>query len=152
MRRARIIEEGGGYYHVMSRIVDRRMVIDDSKKGILRRVMREMEGFSGVEIVTYAILDNHFHILLSMKSSSATATISEPSAKQAHVPRPSSAPIRPKNRPPGEPCPSDAAEWRRPSQRHATNRLQHPQLRTRHPPPHENTASTARKVCPFPDL
>ncbi len=64
MRRARIIEEGGGYYHVMSRIVDRRMVIDDSEKGTLRYLMRGMEGFSGVEIVTYAILDNHFHILL----------------------------------------------------------------------------------------
>jgi len=64
MRTARIVEEGGGYYHVMSRIVDRRMVIDDSEKGILRYLMRGMEGFSGVEIVTYAILDNHFHILL----------------------------------------------------------------------------------------
>ena len=64
MRRARIIEEGGGYYHVMSRIVDRRMVIDDSEKGTLRYLMRGMEGFSGVEIVTYAILDNHFDILL----------------------------------------------------------------------------------------
>ena len=64
MRTARIVEEGGGYYHVMSRIVDRRMVIDDSEKGILRNLMRGMEGVSGVEIVTYAILDNHFHILL----------------------------------------------------------------------------------------
>jgi len=63
MRRARIVEEGGGYYHVMSRIVDRRMVIDDGEKGTSRRVMRGMEGFSGVEIVPYAILDNHFHIL-----------------------------------------------------------------------------------------
>ena len=60
MRRARIVEEAGGYYHVMSRIVDRRMVIDDSEKGTLRYLMRGMEGFSGVEIVTYAILDNHY--------------------------------------------------------------------------------------------
>ena len=60
MRGARIIESGGAFYHVMSRIVDRRRVIDDTEKGIFHRLMRAMEGFSGVEVVTYAIMESHF--------------------------------------------------------------------------------------------
>lgn len=64
MRGARVKESGRACYHVMSRVVDRRMVIDDGEKEIFGRLMRAMEGFSGVQVVTHATLDNHFHILL----------------------------------------------------------------------------------------
>ena len=32
MRRARIVEEGAAYYHVMSRVVDRRFVFDEGER------------------------------------------------------------------------------------------------------------------------
>ena len=43
MRDARIKEEGPGYYHVVSRVVDRRMVFDDPEKERFCRIMRATE-------------------------------------------------------------------------------------------------------------
>jgi len=64
MRTARIVEEGAAYYHITSRVVDRRYVFDDAEKERVRKMMRAVEGFTGCEIRTYAILSNHWHILL----------------------------------------------------------------------------------------
>jgi REP element-mobilizing transposase RayT len=40
------------------------MVFDDLEKERFRRLMRRVEAFSGVQVLTYAVLDNHFHLLL----------------------------------------------------------------------------------------
>ena len=64
MRAARIKEKTGAYYHIMSRVIDRQMLLDHVQKERFRRTMRAVEGFSGVQILTYTILDNHWHALL----------------------------------------------------------------------------------------
>lgn len=64
MRSARIKAEGAGYYHVMSRVIERRMALGEREKEYLCRLMRKVEAFSGVQILTYTILTNHFHVLL----------------------------------------------------------------------------------------
>jgi len=64
MRTSRIKEEGAGYYHIMSRVVDRRMALNTAEKERFRTIMRSMEAFSGCRVLTHAILDNHFHALL----------------------------------------------------------------------------------------
>jgi REP element-mobilizing transposase RayT len=64
MRTARIVEDGAAYYHMMSRVVDRRRVFDDGEKELFRKTMRAVEGFSGAQILTWTALENHFHILL----------------------------------------------------------------------------------------
>ena len=64
MRTARIVDEGAAYYHITSRVVDRRYVFDDAEKERVRKTMRAVGGFTGCEIRTYAILSNHWHILL----------------------------------------------------------------------------------------
>lgn len=64
MRVPRIKEPVGGYYHVLSRVVDRRMALDDNEKERFRKLMRRTEAFSGAHILTYSVLDNHFHILI----------------------------------------------------------------------------------------
>jgi REP element-mobilizing transposase RayT len=66
MRHARIKAEGEGCYHIVSRIVDRNFRLDDSEKEIFRGLMRRVEAFCGVHVLTYAILSNHFHILLEV--------------------------------------------------------------------------------------
>ena len=63
MRSSRIKAEGLGYYHCMSRVVDRRMILGDVEREKFRDLMRGAETFCGVRVVTYAILSNHFHIL-----------------------------------------------------------------------------------------
>ena len=66
MRHARVKVEGTGCYHVVSRIVDRNFRLDDKEKEIFRRMMRRAEIFSGVKILTYAIMSNHFHLLVEV--------------------------------------------------------------------------------------
>ncbi len=64
MRRPRIKVKGEGFYHVVSRIGGRRFLIDDREKGILLGMIRAAAGFSGVDVCTYALMDNHFHLLV----------------------------------------------------------------------------------------
>ena len=64
MRVARIIGEGEAFYHILSRIVDRRLILDDVEKERFRRLMRAVEAFSGCQVLTWACLSNHWHICL----------------------------------------------------------------------------------------
>jgi REP element-mobilizing transposase RayT len=64
MRRPRIKVDGEGIYHVVSRIGGRRFLLDDKEKGILLGLIRRAAAFSGVEVYTYAMMDNHFHLLV----------------------------------------------------------------------------------------
>jgi hypothetical protein len=49
MRTARIVEEGAGYYHVISRVVGRAFVFhDDTERGRFRKILRAVEWYSGV--------------------------------------------------------------------------------------------------------
>ena len=57
-------EEGPAAYHCMTRVVAGERLIDDPAKEILRRQLWFVAEFCGVEILTYAILSNHFHILV----------------------------------------------------------------------------------------
>jgi REP element-mobilizing transposase RayT len=66
MRTARILGEEGSWYHCVSRIVDRQMRVSKDEKERFRNIMRRVEEFSGVRILTHSILDNHFHILLEV--------------------------------------------------------------------------------------
>jgi len=63
MRTARVKLEDGGYYHCLSRVVDRRMAFGRDEKEMFRRMLRKVAEFSGVKIMTYAVMSNHFHIL-----------------------------------------------------------------------------------------
>ena len=62
----RIIGDAGAVYHCISRVVDRQMVLGDVEKEKFRALMRKVEGFSGVRVLTYAVLSNHFHILVQV--------------------------------------------------------------------------------------
>ena len=64
MRQPRVKVDGEGFYHVVSRIGGRRFLIDDAEKGILLGMIRAAAVFSGVELYTYAVMSNHFHLLV----------------------------------------------------------------------------------------
>ncbi|MCE9616601.1 MAG: transposase [Lentisphaerae bacterium] len=64
MRAARIKELGPSYYHVISRVVDRRMAFDPDEKERFRKLMRACESFCALQVLTWSVLDNHFHIVL----------------------------------------------------------------------------------------
>ena len=53
----------GASYHIMSRTAGGERLFGEMEKEALRRLMWRMARFCGLEIRTYAVMDNHFHIL-----------------------------------------------------------------------------------------
>ena len=64
MRKLRTKNDGEGFYHVTSRCVDRTFRFNDADKERIVGQMKRMGAFCGVEIGTYIVMSNHFHILL----------------------------------------------------------------------------------------
>lgn len=67
MRTARIKvvpEEGEAVYHCMTRVVNGERLIDEPAMEVLRKQLWLAAEFCGVQILTYAILSNHFHVLV----------------------------------------------------------------------------------------
>ncbi len=53
-------------YHVISRVVDRRLIFQRDEKEHFRKLMRMHEAFSGCRVLAYCIMGNHFHMLLEV--------------------------------------------------------------------------------------
>lgn len=72
MRRARWLNlraKSGGkpvFYHVISRVVERRFAFGPVEKEKFRTLMRMQEKFTGCRIVSYCLMCNHFHVLLEV--------------------------------------------------------------------------------------
>jgi hypothetical protein len=77
MRTARLLGTGRSFYHVMSRVVDRRKVFEAKDKEIFRKILRNQEAFTGVRIVTYCLMSNHFHLLLEVPDRETLAPLDE---------------------------------------------------------------------------
>jgi REP element-mobilizing transposase RayT len=69
MRQPRIKEDpavGEAVYHCMTRVVNKERLFDDPAREILRRQLWLVAEYCGVEVLTYAILRNHFHVLVKV--------------------------------------------------------------------------------------
>lgn len=55
-----------GFYHCLSRVVDRNFVFQVHEREVFRTVLRQVEAFSGLRVVTWTILSNHFHLLVEV--------------------------------------------------------------------------------------
>ena len=77
MRTSRLLGEGRSFYHVMSRVVDRRMVFKAKDKEVFRKILRNQEAFTGVRVVTYCLMSNHFHLLLEVPERESLAPLDE---------------------------------------------------------------------------
>ncbi|MCU0752209.1 MAG: transposase [Akkermansiaceae bacterium] len=53
-------------YHCISRVVDRRFVLDGREREQFRMCMRMQENFSGCRVLSYCVMSNHFHVLLEV--------------------------------------------------------------------------------------
>ncbi len=65
MRHRRIkVASGFGVYHCITRTVNGEFLFDAEAKERLRKQMWQVADFSGVEVLTYCLMSNHFHILV----------------------------------------------------------------------------------------
>ncbi|NCD32589.1 MAG: hypothetical protein EOL87_04135 [Spartobacteria bacterium] len=64
MKTKRIKRSELAYYHCMTRVVGRDMILGDIEKELLRLLIRKTEAFTGVRVLTYALMTNHIHLLL----------------------------------------------------------------------------------------
>lgn len=61
----RIVGEGTACYHCMSRIVaGERLLEGAEEKEVFCRMLDEVAVFCGVEVLTFAVMSNHFHLLV----------------------------------------------------------------------------------------
>jgi len=64
MRNKRILADGLGVYHCMSRSVNGEAFFDSREKEVLRKMIHQVADFSGVEVLTFCLMNNHFHLLV----------------------------------------------------------------------------------------
>ena len=67
MRKNRGIEQNR-CYHLVSRLAHRAFFLDDEEKDRAVALMRRVEEFSGVVVLAYAFMSNHFHIFIYVPS------------------------------------------------------------------------------------
>jgi len=77
MRGTRIIGDGIAFYHCVSRVVDRRKVFEGRDKEVFRKIMRNLERFMGVRVVTYCLMGNHFHLLVEVPDRESLSPLTE---------------------------------------------------------------------------
>ncbi|MEI6106323.1 MAG: transposase [Opitutae bacterium] len=53
-------------YHCMTRVVNKERLFDDTAREVLRRQLWLVAEYCGIEVLTYAILSNHFHVLVKV--------------------------------------------------------------------------------------
>jgi len=63
MGQRRITGAGAAHYHCMSRIVGGERLLGDREKEVLRGMLWQVAEFCGVQILTYVVMSNHFHVL-----------------------------------------------------------------------------------------
>lgn len=74
MRRPRIKVDSAqatAVYHCMSRTVNGERLFDDTAKEVLRKQLWQVADFCGVEVLTYTIMENHFHVLVRVPAGAA---------------------------------------------------------------------------------
>jgi len=81
-KQQRIILPGGGAYHAVSRVVDRNFVFGPIEKEVFRSMIRRLESFLEVRVLTYCLMSNHFHLLLEVPDPESIAPLSADSLRK----------------------------------------------------------------------
>jgi len=53
------------------------MVFKAKDKEVFRKILRNQEAFTGVRVVTYCLMSNHFHLLLEVPERESLAPLDE---------------------------------------------------------------------------
>lgn len=68
MRSFRILGQGPCcFYHALSRVIERRFILGEQEQEHFKKLMRAQEAFSGVRVLTWNCMSNHFHMLVAVE-------------------------------------------------------------------------------------
>ena len=62
-------------YHCMTRTVNGEMLFENREKEVLRKMLWQVADFCGVEVLTYCIMSNHFHVLVRVPDGEAVSDV-----------------------------------------------------------------------------
>lgn len=63
--------------HAMSRVVQKRFLMDERGMKEMRRILATQATFAGLDVITFCFLKNHFHILLHIDPEKACMAVSD---------------------------------------------------------------------------
>lgn len=75
--------ESEAAYHCMSRTVNGERLFDPAAREVLRKMLWQVADYCGIQVLTYAILSNHFHLLVRVPLK--TAISDEELLRRYHV-------------------------------------------------------------------
>lgn len=82
----RLVRKGReSVYHVVSRVNGRSFLLKDVEKELFRDLLGRVAGFCGVQVLAYAVLDNHFHLLVRVPGSAGELSDDELRARAALI-------------------------------------------------------------------
>jgi len=67
--------EGEAVYHCMTRTVNGEALLDDLAKEVMRKQLGQIADYCGLEIITYVIMSNHFHVLVRVPQRTAISDV-----------------------------------------------------------------------------
>ncbi|WPJ93963.1 transposase [Coraliomargarita algicola] len=73
MRTKRILSASDGIYHCMSRTVNGAALFKEREMEMFRKMLHRVADFSGVEVLTYCMMNNHFHVLVRVPEASSVS-------------------------------------------------------------------------------
>ena len=79
MRKARLLAEHTGYYHVILKAAGPQYLFrGDADKRAFQDILERSARFSGVDVLAYALLDNHFHLLVKVPEQESVPSVDSP--------------------------------------------------------------------------
>lgn len=84
-RGALIAGNRGQHFHVISRVVDRRLIFKEKEKSVFLGLMRQFESFSGLRVKAYCVMGNHFHLLIHVPVKPEEISNAEVRERMRHI-------------------------------------------------------------------
>ncbi len=75
-RRLKVCETSG-VYHCMSRVAGGQRLLGSTEKEVFRRQLHRLAEFCGLEVLTYCVMSNHFHLLVRVPPQEITRKIGD---------------------------------------------------------------------------
>ncbi len=63
-KKRRKVSDHLSYFHLMSRTVNGEVLFGEVEKEVFRKMIWKVAEFSGARVITYAVMNNHFHLLV----------------------------------------------------------------------------------------